>query len=180
MQQPTDTAASALSANDLVLTVNQIKGVYASCVILDHAKKVNEIHIVASTERKPKQIVRDVETMLFVKHRIKIDYRTISMVQIPDEQLLRIPIARPEIREVAEEIVGDQKRFRVTIQGASRTVVGQAHEKITHPTPFHTVARATINAIEKLLSHGIDVRLDLFKDVLGLYTRFNFVQNYGG
>lgn len=160
MQQPTDTAVSALSANDLALTVNQIKGVYASCVILDHAKKVNEIHIVASTERKPKQVVRDVVTILFVKHGVKIDYRTISMVQIPDEQLLRIPVARPEIREVVEEIAGDQKRIRVTIQGASRTVVGQALEKIGNPAPFHTVARATINALEKLLNHSIDVRLE--------------------
>lgn len=161
MEKPSgNTIKTAPSANDLVLTVNQIAGVYASCVILDKYHKVNEIHIVASTTRKPKQIVRDVETMLFVKHRVKIDYRTISMVQVPDEQLLRIPIARPEIREVTEDIFGDQKRIRVTIQGASRTIMGQAQEKITNPTPFHTVARATINALEKLLNHTIDVRLD--------------------
>lgn len=160
MQQATNSAKGTPSANDLVLTVNQIKGVHASCVILDHTKKVDEIHIVASAARKPKSIVRDVETMLFVKHGVKIDYRTISMVQISDEQLLRIPIARPEIREVAEDLFGDQKRIRVTIQGASRTAMGQAQEKLTNPTPHHTVARATINALEKLLNHAIDVRLD--------------------
>lgn len=160
MPDPSNTTKSAPTASDLVLTVDQIKGVYASCVILDRANKVSEIHIVASTARKPKQIVRDVETMLFVKHQIKIDYRTISMVQISDEQLLRIPVARPEIRDVVEEIVGEQKRIRVTIQGASLTVVGQAQEKLENPMPFRTVALATINALEKLLNHTIDVRLN--------------------
>jgi hypothetical protein len=115
---------------------------------------------VASNARKPKKIIRDVETMLLVKHTLKIDYRAISMVQIPDEQLLRIPIARPEIREVTEEVVGDRMRIRVLIQAATRVVKGEAYEKIDNPMPFRTAAQATINALEKMLNNTIDVRLD--------------------
>lgn len=148
------------SANDLVLTIDQIRGVYASCVILDKNEDVSEIHIVASDARKPKSIVRDIETMLFVKHRIKIDYRTISMVQIPDEQLLRIPVARPEIRSVTEEVMGDRRRVTVKIHGASRSAVGDAYERVDNPDIFRTAAKATINALEKLVNHTIDVRLE--------------------
>ena len=148
------------SANDLVLTINMIRGIYASCVILDRNENVSEIHIVASNSRKPKPIVRDIETMLFVKHQIKIDYRAISMVQIADEHLLGIPIARPEIREVVEEVIGDRKRIRVSIHGGGRKSSGEAYEKIENPDLFRTTAQATINALERLLSNRIDVRLE--------------------
>jgi len=154
------TTSAKPSANDLVLTLNQINGVYASCVILDSNQDVNEIHIVASTGRKPKQIVRDVETMIFVKHRLKIDYRKVSMVQIPDEQLLNIPVARPEIREVTETVVGDRRRVIVRIHGASRSAAGEASERIDAPDMFRTAAKATINALEKLMNNTIDVRLE--------------------
>jgi hypothetical protein len=148
------------SASDMVLTLNQIRGVYASCIVLDHARDVSEVHIVASTARKPKQIVRDIETILFVKHATKIDYRKISMVQIPDEQLLRIPVARPEIQNVFEEITGNQKRVRVEIRGAGRLVTGEAHERIDNPVPFRTAANATIDAIEKLINHSLEFQLE--------------------
>lgn len=152
--------AAKPAANDLALTLNQIRGIYASRVILDPAREVSEIHIVASMARKPKQIVRDVETLLRVKHDVRIDYRIVSLVQIPDEELLRIPIARPVIRRVTEEVTGDQKRIRVEVQGASRLVVGEAYERIDNPAPFHTAAKATIDAIAKLVDHSIDIRLN--------------------
>jgi hypothetical protein len=149
-----------LSATDLEATLAQIRGIYASCVILDGGKAPSEIHIVASTARKPKQIVRDVETLLYVKHRVKLDYRKISLVQLPDEKLLNIPLSRPEIRHISEQVMGDEKRIVVEIQGAGKTASGEASERLDHPMPFQTSAKATINAIEKLLNNAIDVRLE--------------------
>ncbi len=148
------------SAADLELTVAQIRGVHAACVILDQNRDVSEIHIVASLARKPKQIVRDVETLLFVKHRVKVDYRKISMVLLPDEKLLRLPLARPEIREIVEDNLGNERRIRVEIRGASKIAVGEAREKIDNPMIFRASATATINALEKLLGKSVDMRLD--------------------
>lgn len=148
------------SSTDFELTLSQVKGVYASCVILNHDRDLAEIHIVATADRKPKQIVRDIETLLFVKHRVKVDYRKVSLVQLPDEKLLRISMARPEIRSVTEQVQGNQKTFRVTVQGAARVATGEAAERLDNPVPFHTSAKAAINAVEKLLDHRIEVRFD--------------------
>lgn len=156
----TSAVSARPSATDLELTLSQIRGIYASCVILDPSRDLSEIHVVASAERKPKQIVRDIETLLFVKHRMKVDYRKISLVQLPDEKLLRIPIARPEIRAVTEEVLGDKKRIRVEIQGASKIAEGQAEENIDNPSTNRTAANATIAAVEKLLDHRIKARLE--------------------
>jgi len=160
MVGPSPTVSTKPSAVDLELTLSQIRGVYAACVILDQNRDLSEIHIVASVERKPKQIVRDIETLLFVKHHVKVDYRKISLVQLPDEKLLRIPVARPEIRSVTERVQGDQRKVQVTIQGAGRVASGEANEKNDQPDPFRTAAKATINAVEKLLDQRIKVRLD--------------------
>lgn len=160
MLDQSSTVSAKPSTTDLELTLQQIRGIYASCVILDARRDLSEIHIVASGERKPKQIVRDIETLLFVKHRMKVDYRKISLVQLPDEKLLRIPIARPEIRSVTEEVLGDKKRIRVEIQGASKVAAGQAEENIDHPTTNQTAAKATIAAVEKLLDNRIKIRLE--------------------
>jgi len=148
------------SAADLELTLGQIRGVYASSVILNQNRDLSEIHVVASTARKPKQIVRDIETLLFVKHRLKIDYRKISLVQLPDENLLRLPMARPEIRRVLEDDLGDRKRIRVEIQGAGRIAVGEAQERIDNPTPFHTGAKAAISGVQRLTGSAIDISLE--------------------
>ncbi|MBI5030028.1 MAG: hypothetical protein HZB51_05840 [Chloroflexi bacterium] len=158
------------SASDMVLTLNQIRGIFASCVILDSGRDVSEIHIVASTSRKPKQVVRDVETILFVKHGTKIDYRKISMVQIDDEQSLRIPVARPEIQQVTEKVMGNKKRIQVEIRGGGRRVVGEAIERIDAPEPFRTAALATIDAIGKLIGQSLDFQLE-DAQLFGMGTR---------
>ena len=159
----TNASSSSLSTkpsvSDLDLTLAQVRGVYASCVVLDQNHDLSEIHIVASTSRKPKQIVRDIETLFRVKHNVKVDYRKVSLVQLTDESLLHIPIARPEIRHVTEENLGDQRRIRVEIQGAGKIVTGEALDRIDNPMAFHTPAKATIHAIQKLLGQYIDVHL---------------------
>ena len=73
---------------------------------------------------------------------------------------MQIPVARPEIREVTERVHGDEKHIRAVIQGAGRVASGEANERIDSPATFRTAANATINAIEKLLDHRIEVRLD--------------------
>lgn len=148
------------SVSDLELTVAQVQGVYAARIVVDRDRQVDEVHIVASAARSPKRLVRDIETLVFVKHGIRIDYRKISLVQLEEEDLLRLPLARPEIHQVIEEDLGNQKRIRVEIQGGGKVVVGEACERIDNPTPFQTAARATISCIEQLIGHHMDVRLE--------------------
>jgi hypothetical protein len=160
LTDPASSTPLAPSVADFELTLAQIQGVYASRVVVDRNRLVSEIHIVASAIRRPKQLIRDIETLVFVKHGIKIDYRKISLVQLAEEDLLRLPLARPEIREVVEENMGDQKRIRVAIQGAGRIVRYEAFDKVDNPNPFRTAAKATVGCIEKLVGRQMDVRIE--------------------
>lgn len=147
------------SAADLDQTIAQVRGVYASCVVLDHNADVGEIHIVASAARRPKQLIRDIETLLRVKHNLKVDYRKISLVQVHDENSLRLPVARPIIQQITEETVGNRRRIRVELRGASRIVIGEASENADNPTSLQTAAQATINAVQKLIGRYLEIQL---------------------
>jgi hypothetical protein len=61
----------------------KISGVLSSRIVGDKAP--SEIHIVANTDRSPKQVVRDVQSLAAARFGISIDHRIVSIVQIGDE-----------------------------------------------------------------------------------------------
>jgi hypothetical protein len=65
--------------NDL-RTLNGV--VSANVVLSPDDLEIDEIHIVATSERQPKQIVRDVETLIFSNHDIRVDHKKISIAQV--------------------------------------------------------------------------------------------------
>ena len=48
--------------------------------------EVDEIHIIASKNRKPKRIVRDIETLILVNFDQKIDHKKISIAQVDEDR----------------------------------------------------------------------------------------------
>ena len=64
-------------AEDLILRLRDIR----SCrIITDETGAISEIHVVASSDRSPKLIARDVETALKAELGLQIDYRKIGVV----------------------------------------------------------------------------------------------------
>lgn len=148
-----------LSEGDLQQTLGLVGGLVASRVLLGPAGEVKEIHAIASRARNPKRIIRDIETLLLVKHGIKVDYRKISLVQLADDQL-RDSLVHPIIRQIIEEDLGNVRRIRVEIQSGGRYFAGEAEEKVDNPSTFRTAAKATIHSIEKLIRHPADIQVE--------------------
>jgi hypothetical protein len=46
----------------------------------------SEIHIVASSERTPKQLVRDVQSLAMAGYQLSIDHRIVSVVQLEEDK----------------------------------------------------------------------------------------------
>lgn len=73
-----------------------LEGVVSARVVLDSAGRIVEIHILASHELHPKQIVRNVESALSAGFGILIDRRVVSVAQLrPDAT--EFPITRAEL-----------------------------------------------------------------------------------
>jgi hypothetical protein len=77
---------------DVERTLTGLKDVRTARIVTDREGDILEVHAVASSDRSPKQIARDVESMLVAKLGIQIDHRKISIAQVdhaedvPEEQ----------------------------------------------------------------------------------------------
>ena len=63
----------------------KISGVMSARVVGENAP--TEIHIVATPDRSPKQVVRDVQSLATARHGITIDHRIVSVVQLGENEI---------------------------------------------------------------------------------------------
>jgi hypothetical protein len=63
-------------------TLVGLRDVHSASIVADPNGVILEVHVVATDGRSPKQIVRDVESMLVARLGIQIDHRKISVAQI--------------------------------------------------------------------------------------------------
>jgi hypothetical protein len=79
-------------------------------------RDIEVIHIIAEPGRRPKHIVRDVESLLFVDFGCPVDYRKISLVQISEENLTTSWAKRPRlisVEDISQELSSAKACLRV-------------------------------------------------------------------
>lgn len=59
-----------------------LEGVISAKILRDEAGEIDEIHIVAHKNRNPKNLVRDIETLVQVNMDKEIDHKKISIAQV--------------------------------------------------------------------------------------------------
>ena len=59
----------------------RIKSVLGAKIVTDQRGEIVEVHILATDQRNPKQVVRDAESTLLVKFGKKVDHKKIGVVQ---------------------------------------------------------------------------------------------------
>lgn len=82
--------------------IRRLKDVEGVSVRAEGAE-IREIHIVTSSERPPKNIVRDVQTMLRTALQVSIDHRVVS-VAFASRSATTAPVERMERMEPADEL----------------------------------------------------------------------------
>jgi len=128
--------------------INKINGVI-STKIIHQDNDIQEMHILANTLRAPKQIVRDIESILLTTFDYRVDRKVISIAQIETEDndpIKRIKFGgislevQANILECSVKLMYEEQEFFVTQVGIKTTA---NRKKI--------VAKATIDAVEKIL-----------------------------
>jgi hypothetical protein len=136
-----------------------LEGVVSAGVVFDENGRLVEIHILASHELHPKQIVRNVESALSAGFGLVVDRRIISVAQLrPDA--MELPAAIPE--EPAEEapaprrlvLVGFDTRSApldtscsVTLDSAGTKISGRGVGANTPQGRAEAAARAFFDAL---------------------------------
>src|SRR6476660_351282 len=126
--------------------LSQVRGVMAVRVVLEDQGGIDELHVVGSPGRSAKQMVRDVESLLYVRGGVRLDHRKISLVQIAESA---IQPAQVRIRLlVISRTTGEQATVTVTLGMEDQRVqgVGQSRPDQEDP-PERLAGYATIHAL---------------------------------
>ena len=152
-----------LDARTMESAINKIRGVYAAQVVISD-DSVEEIHVIASPLRKPKQVVRDIESMLLVNFGVRVDYRRISLVQMQEERLFQAE-GRPRLVAV-RSIEGPNRRAEVELEKDGHLFVGAAHSSGEDIELIRLVSMATIEAMGQVLGERVVYRIDDVESIM--------------
>jgi hypothetical protein len=139
--------------------LHQVRGVMAVRVVQDAQGQIDELHIVGSPGRSAKQMVRDVESLLYVRGGVRVDHRKISLVQIA-ESIIQPSLVRVRLIEItrSEE---DPPTVSVVLAMDEQRVqgIGRARpERDDHPE--YLAGYAAIHALDQLIGARGQFRLE--------------------
>lgn len=137
-----------------------VPGVLGARVVPGFERQVDELHVLTSLDKAPKQAVRDVQTVLMARFGVPTDHRVISVVQL-DEQRIGGPAAsRVTIDHVAVTHAGLEVRAEVALRDGDAELVGVGEGPSTPAGRHRAVGRATLDAVRSLLGEGHIVELE--------------------
>ncbi len=115
--------------------LNRIPEVRGVRIVTDQFERPVEVHVLASTAKHPKQVVRDIQSVAKVTFDMELDHRVISVVQLDNDNL-------PEPVDggtASAPLLSDEDRITIATVG-------------THRTGFRCTARVGLlrNGIEEI------------------------------
>ena len=148
--------------------IASLKGVISVRVVQTRGGEISEVHVLAETEFKPKQIVRNVESALLAQLGVKLDHRKISVAQTAEG----LPIEAMEEQLVAErarkravvfrgvEVAPTETPHRVTITvtvalaNEDEPLVAREESGDAPQMRVLAAARATVSILNGLMAEG--------------------------
>ncbi|MDQ3915387.1 MAG: hypothetical protein M3323_08695 [Actinomycetota bacterium] len=171
--------------DQLEAEVRKIAGVKNARIIGTDSPE--EIHIVASASRSPKQLVRDVQSLAAAAHGLPIDHRIVSVVQLEDVEpppppsTIKLdqpqPQPQPEPAPAGAPAHGDRRPVLDRVVLGSRGNTGWVEVSLKWPDGTETdgsgtagasretrargAAKALVKALEPVLrGRGVELELD--------------------
>lgn len=146
----------------------RMEGVTAARVVPGSQRPIDELHLVATNERSPKQLSRDVQSLLIAQFGIEVDHRVVSVVQLADELVedaggepRTVPGRRrqPLLQSVTTSDASVSFEATVVLEFDSEEHRGSSRGPSSLESRLTVVARATLDAVEPLLPDGYAVDL---------------------
>jgi hypothetical protein len=176
-----------------------LPGVVSARVVARPGGEVDEVHLLTSTEIKPKQTVRNVESALLARLDLHVDHRKISVAQTTHERSPNPPPAAPPVIHIvpppkayesrvlfyghqSESERSNQVKHRVELEWRGKRYVGTATAADVPRAKLEAVAEATLRAVETAIFENLEegkraptLSLDGVKTVEAFDRRFVLV-----
>jgi len=114
---------------------------------------IEEIHIVATTERNPKQISRDIQSIMSAKFDLDFDHKKVSIAQIEygDNTNFNKDNKRLQIEGIDYAIKGNQVKTEVILRYDDKIYAAEETGPNTLSNTYRILANATLNAIHQYI-----------------------------
>lgn len=152
--QPSVVPASPLEECRALL--NRLPGVFAAGIRTNGDGAINEIHILASSSRNPKQMARDIQSALLAAFNLDVDHRIISIAQLsgnPTDAFCLQPAEalNNRLRYKGSSFSGEDGRYsvRVTLSHNGKDYSGTASCRDSTSLRLRAIAEATLNAVHE-------------------------------
>lgn len=149
-----------------------LPGVVSARVVARPGGDVEEVHLLTTTEVKPKQTVRNVESALLARLDLHVDHRKISVAQThekpspataaePERAIRIVPPPKPHESRLlfyshqSEIERSNQVKHRVEIEWQSKHYVGTATAADVPRAKLEAVAEATLRSVEAALAENL-------------------------
>lgn len=141
------------STQDWEQAIKQIKDVIAARINVNIQGEIEEVHILSSSGRAPKQIVRDIETILAAQFDLQIDHKKISVAQLGDDEegpSVNVESIRPKLVGVTLKTVNSIAEVKVELLTGDKLVEGLAQGPSSTHNKLRLFVEATIKALTPL------------------------------
>lgn len=146
---------STPTVDEIERLIGQLAGVQSARVVINDWGAIEEIHVLASTERTAKQVVRDVESSLAARWGINVDHKKISVAQLTDATP---PISALRVKLMGVQLAMDSRLGRaeakVTLGWADddeEVYEGEAQGSGSRTGILRVVAEAALNAVNQVV-----------------------------
>lgn len=149
--------------------IRAVPGVLAARLVPGFQREVDELHVLTTTQKGPKQAVRDVQSVLMARYGVTTDHRVISVVQLDEDEPSGASARRVLIDSVTVTQQGLSVAVEVVVTDGDRELVGHGDGPSSAAGRRRATGRATLDAIRSLLGSARMVELEGVEitDVLG-------------
>lgn len=165
-----------ISFEDVIM---KIQGVTHAKVVYNN-EELEEVHIIASTIRSPKQIVRDIESALLAIFNYRVDRKLISIAQIDNGETKAIKRIRYEGISLGTKDNNVECEVRLTMDDKEYTSMEMAIG--TSVNRRKVIAKATVSAIEEITGQTSvfdveDIIINSIRDISYVTVIINMMNN---
>jgi hypothetical protein len=139
----------------------RLPDVNAARIVADDGGRPVEVHVLAASDKHPKQIVRDIQSVAMASFGIDLDRRVVSVVRLDREVSATAP---GEPRMILRGIVADQQGnravLRVRLGRGDTEKVGTAEGSLASTARLRLAAVATLDALRQLVPAAGDADIE--------------------
>lgn len=141
-------SAASLDVNQIEQALLRLQGVEGARVVTDPATgQIQEVHLLARGQRPPKQIARDVQTLLLTRWDYRLDHRRVSIARWEDEAAASGELPYLEVRRVQASLAPSEATLLVEVGNDAQRWSGRAQGAATPASLIRLTAAATLEAL---------------------------------